>query len=76
VGELAARYRYLPFEEVATAKVRGKVPLRATLVLKRGGTVRLKGRYGADKLADNSEAVLATMVLSLRRTAAKAPARA
>ncbi|HYQ74486.1 M48 family metallopeptidase [Cellulomonas sp.] len=76
VGELAARYRYLPFEEVATAKVRGKVPLRATLVLKRGGTVRLKGRYGADKLADNSEAVLATMVLSLRRTAARTPARA
>lgn len=69
VGELAARYRYLPFEEVATAKVRGKVPLRATLVLKRGGTVRLKGRYGAEKLADNSEAVLAAAVLSLRRTA-------
>jgi Zn-dependent protease with chaperone function len=76
VGELAARYRYLPFEEVATAKVRGKVPLRATLVLKRGGTVRLKGRYGADKLADNSEAVLAAAVLSLRRTPAKARARA
>ncbi|MBW0255339.1 M48 family metallopeptidase [Cellulomonas sp. PS-H5] len=76
VGELAARYRYLPFEEVATAKVRGKVPLRATLVLKRGGTVRLKGRYGADKLADNSEAVLAAAVLSLRRTPAKTRARA
>lgn len=74
VGELAARYRYLPFEEVATAKVRGKVPLRATLVLKRGGTVRLKGRYGAEKLADNSEAVLAAAVLSLRR-AAPSPAR-
>ena len=74
VGELAARYRYLPFEEVATAKVRGKVPLRATLVLKRGGTVRLKGRYGAEKLADNSEAVLAAAVLSLRRTA-PSPAR-
>ncbi|WP_147796085.1 M48 family metallopeptidase [Cellulomonas sp. Y8] len=76
VGELAARYRYLPFEEVATAKVRGKVPLRATLVLKRGGTVRLKGRYGADKLADNSEAVLAAAVLSVRRTPAKTPTRA
>ncbi|MET0435822.1 MAG: M48 family metallopeptidase [Cellulomonas sp.] len=76
VGELAARYRYLPFEEVATAKVRGKVPLRATLVLKRGGTVRLKGRYGADKLADNSEAVLAAAVLSLRRAPAKTRARA
>lgn len=76
VAELATRYRYLPFEEVATAKVRGKVPLRATLVLKRGGTVRLKARYGADKLADNSEAVLAAAVLSLRRTAAKSPARA
>ncbi|MCG7286926.1 M48 family metalloprotease [Cellulomonas sp. ACRRI] len=74
VGELAARFRYLPFEEVATTKVRGKVPLRATLVLKRGGTVRLKGRYGAEKLADNSEAVLAAAVLSLRR-AAPAPAR-
>jgi len=76
VGELAARYRYLPFEEVATAKVRGKVPLRATLVLKRGGTVRLKGRYGADKLADNSEAVLAAAVLALRRARATTPARA
>lgn len=74
VGELAARFRYLPFEEVATAKVRGRVPLRATLVLKRGGTVRLKGRYGAEKLADNSEAVLAAAVLSLRRPT-PAPAR-
>lgn len=68
-AELATRYRYLPFEEVATAKVRGKVPLRATLVLKRGGTVRLKSRYGSEKLAENSEAVLAAAVLSLRRTA-------
>jgi Zn-dependent protease with chaperone function len=76
VGELAARYRYLPFEEVATAKLRGRVPLRATLVLKRGGTVRLKGRYGADTLADNSEAVLAAAVLSVRRTPAKTPTRA
>lgn len=75
VGELAARFRYLPFEEVATAKVRGKVPLRATLVLKRGGTVRLKGRYGAEKLADNSEAVLAAAILSLRRET-PSPARA
>ncbi|NHT18858.1 M48 family metallopeptidase [Cellulomonas sp. IC4_254] len=75
VGELAARYRYLPFEEVATSKVRGKVPLRATLVLKRGGTVRLRGRYGSETLADNSAAVLAAAVLSLRRAPAKPPAR-
>ena len=75
VGELAARYRYLPFEEVATSKVRGKVPLRATLVLKRGGTVRLRGRYGSETLADNSAAVLAAAVLSLRRAPAKSPAR-
>ncbi|WP_454051525.1 M48 family metalloprotease [Cellulomonas sp. Marseille-Q8402] len=76
VAELAGRYRYLPYEEVATATVRRRVPLRAVLVLKRGGTVRLRSGWSSEKLGDDSDAVLAAAVLSLRRTPAPAPAPA
>ena len=65
VAGLAAQFRYLPYEEVATATVWSRVPLRARLALKRGGTVRLRATMRSQDLGGGA-AVLAAAVTSLR----------
>jgi Zn-dependent protease with chaperone function len=73
VADLAARYRYLPYEEVATARLWSRVPLRARLALKRGGTVRLSATMRSEDLGGGG-AVLAAAVAELRKRRARVPA--
>lgn len=68
-AELAARYRYLPFEEIATVRIDREVPVNATLLLHDGRTVGIQERWTADKIG-KSDDLFREMLTALRDKAA------
>jgi Zn-dependent protease with chaperone function len=58
VAELAARNHFLPYEEVASASVAKRVPLRAELVLHDGRRVALQETWSGEQLTKDSRDVL------------------
>ncbi|MBX6356027.1 MAG: M48 family metalloprotease [Micromonosporaceae bacterium] len=66
VIELAARHWFLPYEEVASASVSRKVPLRAELVLHDGRRIQMQETWGGEQLTKDSRDVLLKVLDSLR----------
>jgi Zn-dependent protease with chaperone function len=66
VTELAARHRFLPFEEVASAGVAKRVPLRAELVLHDGRRIAVQETWSGEQLTKESRDVLLRVLDSLR----------
>ncbi|GAA4594528.1 Zn-dependent protease with chaperone function [Actinoplanes octamycinicus] len=64
-AELAARYRYLPFEEISTVRIDREVPVNATLTLHDGRTVGIQERWTADKMG-KSDDLFREMLTELR----------
>jgi hypothetical protein len=58
IEELAARYQFLPYEEVASATLTKRVPARATLVLHDGRQLELHETWGSELITKNSRDVL------------------
>ncbi|MGY4644094.1 M48 family metallopeptidase [Cellulomonas sp. URHB0016] len=56
--ELARRYRFVAFEDVATAEVLKRTPVKATFTLHDGTTLTLKERWSGDRLTKDSDEVL------------------
>jgi len=56
--ELAARYRFVSFEDVARAEVLKRTPVKVTFTLHDGTTVALKERWSGDRLTKDSDDVL------------------
>jgi Zn-dependent protease with chaperone function len=66
VHELAARNWFLPYEEVASASVSKRVPLRAELVLHDGRRVAVHETWSGEQLTKDSRDVLLSVLDSLR----------
>ncbi|GIF11290.1 M48 family metallopeptidase [Actinoplanes teichomyceticus] len=64
-AELAARYRYVAFEEIATVRIDREVPVNAALLLHDGRTVGVQERWTADKVG-KSDDVLREILTGLR----------
>jgi hypothetical protein len=58
IDELARRYQFLPFEEIASVAITKQVPMRATLTLRDGSQMELKEGWTSDLLAKDSRDVL------------------
>jgi Zn-dependent protease with chaperone function len=58
VAELAARNTFVPFEEIADAKVVKVVPIRVELTLRDGRRLRIFETWSGDKLSKDSDDVL------------------
>lgn len=54
IASLAKMNRFLPYEEIASAVVRKRVPTRAELTLHDGNTVTLHEAWGSEELANKS----------------------
>ncbi|MDG4823218.1 M48 family metalloprotease [Asanoa sp. WMMD1127] len=55
---LAQRYRFVPYEEVASAVIEKQTPIRATLTLHDGRTIRLQERWNGEDLEKESRRTL------------------
>jgi len=69
VEELATRYRFLPYEEVAAATITKRTPVRAELRMHDGGTVALEERWTGEQLGDSREALLSVLDRITAKTA-------
>jgi Zn-dependent protease with chaperone function len=58
VAAMVARHRFIPFESIASAKVRDWFAIRATIKLRDGTTVRLREPLSSDRLKEDSNEVL------------------
>lgn len=54
-AELVARYRYVAYEEVETARIDRQVPIDATLLLHDGRTVTIRERWTADRIGRSED---------------------
>jgi Zn-dependent protease with chaperone function len=54
-AELAARYRYVAYEDVETARIDRQVPLNATLLLHGGQTVTVQERWTSDRVGKSDD---------------------
>ncbi|GAB3664909.1 hypothetical protein GCM10027589_29240 [Actinocorallia lasiicapitis] len=59
---LAARYGYLPYEELVDAEVHREIPVKATLVRHDGRRVELAERLTSETLTKKSQEALTTML--------------
>ncbi|WP_436525575.1 hypothetical protein [Actinoplanes sp. HUAS TT8] len=64
-ADLATRYRYLAYDDVATVRVDRPVPIDATLLLHDGRTVTVRERWTAERV-DRSEDVFLEILSDLR----------
>jgi hypothetical protein len=58
VADLAARHRFLPYEEIASAKLGKRVPIRVELRLHDGSAIALRGTWSGDRLTKDSDALM------------------
>ncbi|MEV6970003.1 M48 family metallopeptidase [Hamadaea sp. NPDC051192] len=58
VAELAKRYTFVPYEEIASVTIAKKVPLKATLLMRNGEQLELKEGWTSDLLHKQSRDVL------------------
>lgn len=73
VAELAERHRFVAFEDVATAAVHKRIPVRVSLTLHSGETLELRQPWSGDQLTKDSAEVLAELVDGLVAPAPVAP---
>ncbi|NUT23567.1 MAG: M48 family metalloprotease [Hamadaea sp.] len=66
VPELAKRYTFVPFEEIAVATIDKKVPLKATLLMRNGEKLELKEGWTSDLLHKQSRDVLLEILEGVR----------
>jgi hypothetical protein len=66
VAELAAQHRFLPYEELASASVAKRVPLRAELVLHDGSRIAMQETWSGEQLTKESRDVLLRVLESVR----------
>ncbi|MEV4295823.1 M48 family metallopeptidase [Microbispora rosea] len=59
---LAERNRFVPFEEIESARIGKQIPLDAELVLYGGATLRLRERWSSDELDDDSRKRLISLL--------------
>ncbi|GIG21965.1 hypothetical protein Cch01nite_26890 [Cellulomonas chitinilytica] len=67
--ELAARHRFVSFEDVAAAEVHKRTPVKVTVTLHDGTTLTLKERWSGDRLTKDSDDALIGALLSSARSA-------
>lgn len=65
LAELAAKHRFLPFEEIVAVQISRRVPTRAELVLHGGHTVALQETWSSELLEKHSRDVLLQVLDSL-----------
>ncbi|GAA3339429.1 M48 family metallopeptidase [Amorphoplanes nipponensis] len=61
VEELATRFRFLPYEEIAAATVTKRTPVRAELRTHDGATVTLEERWTGEQLGESRDALLGVL---------------
>ncbi|MEU7907923.1 M48 family metalloprotease [Actinoplanes sp. NPDC049118] len=61
VEELAQRYHFLPYEEIATATITKRSPVRAELRTHGGTAIALEGRWTGEELGKSQDALLAVL---------------
>lgn len=64
--ELAARYRFLPYEEVADTEVTKEVPTRAAITLHDGRTIAVQERWNSEFATRKSREVFLRVLQELR----------
>ena len=69
VEELATRFRFVPYEEIAAATVTKRTPVRAELRMHGGETVALEERWTGDQLGDSRDALLSVLDRIMERSA-------
>jgi Zn-dependent protease with chaperone function len=60
VAAMVARHRFVPFDSIASAKVRNWMTVTATIKLRDGTSIRLKEPMSASRLKDDSNEVFKT----------------
>jgi len=68
-AELAARYRFVSYEDVADVEVHKRTPVKVTVTLHDGTTVALKERWSGERLSKDSDDVLIGALVSAARSA-------
>src|SRR6266508_4166023 len=68
VAELARRHWFLPYEEVAAAKIVKQVPVRVELTLHNGQSVSLHETWGGEDLGNDSRKILKAAVAPFARS--------
>src|SRR6266508_3595675 len=68
VAELARRHWFLPYEEVAAAKIVKQVPVRVELTLHNGQSVSLHETWGGEDLGNESRKILKAAVAPFVRS--------
>ncbi|GIF73607.1 M48 family metallopeptidase [Asanoa siamensis] len=63
--ELARTHRFLPYEEVASARVEKRTPIRATLTLHDGTTIALQEKWGSEDLEKDSRETMHEVLAQL-----------
>lgn len=61
VEQIAAHHRFIPYEEVVSAGIDRRSPIRAELRLHGGATVALEQRWTAEQLGDSQDTLLAVL---------------
>ncbi len=59
VAELARRYRFLPYEEIASADITKRIPIRVALILHSGERLSLSEPWSGDHLGKDANVLLA-----------------
>jgi hypothetical protein len=67
-AELARRHWFLPFEEIAVAKLLKNVPVRVELTLHNGQSVSLRETWGGEDLSKDSREILRAAVAPFVRS--------
>jgi Zn-dependent protease with chaperone function len=61
VEELATRYRFVPYEEIAAATITKRTPVRGELRMHNGETVALEERWTGEQLGESRDALLSVL---------------
>lgn len=61
VAELATRYRFVPFEELAAATITKRSPVRAELRTHSGTTIAIEERWTGEQLGESRDALLSVL---------------
>jgi Zn-dependent protease with chaperone function len=61
VEELAARFRFVPYEEIAAATISKRTPVRAELRMHDGATVAVEERWTGEQLGESRDALLSVL---------------
>jgi Zn-dependent protease with chaperone function len=69
VEELATRFRFLPYEEIAAATITKRMPVRAELRTHSGATVTLEERWSGEQLGESRDVLLEALDRIVQRSA-------